>query len=1426
MGLTARPGQGGSEAYPALSKELGLDIWLEAATLPTACPSLKSWEICHKLEYQNFQNTSGGAPDGEFMCSAQFRDFADNLEQRESDADTNRHNMEDGSDPSEVPESVLVRYCLYALQGLSSAVDKLENLSKAFCSQPADRSSHRVPSLWLRSSSTNALGKLLCVIAHAGRIRCQLGEFVDYFLETGSKVNVKVGDLRYNERDGGKGRRSRKHKMSNGYKEICSILNQEIVTEKHMASYPPFSLVNQAFAIALKCILQGYLAALNTLTASVTFRYLRKNDGELQVSPLPEAGCLTSVISREITLLELYLHTGELRTHIQALGAICMLTNKKSCSESGCVEHIMDSKGFQGFPRGADLLTYLYNQLREADPIHRELLKFLFSRACRPYFDFIKSWLYRAVVKDPYSEFIVEASENMEPISNAGKRHANQLPVPSIKVRSGVSIPCFLKHICTPLLRAGQQLQVLIRLLESTEIRAEIPSFVSSSIPGAASCQLSNLEAILDSRSYFLNEDASCESVLVYSKSKLEDLVQKREAANRHMVEKLDNLFADLNNICRQKEQIVVPMNYMSEHVHKPADYDRIMQQVKQLVLKADHTEKGNNTSATTALDIRGKEMDKEYSSNVLEEDFLREHEILSEDVDSCSSELCSDEEESTSQEDWDSQRDSVPNVSPVVSMFQLKQIVLTDREHKTPNGSFDIKRLSESEDRVSILPLIRKSKGGGHATEASSLYDEVGSQRLVDSEVACIDWESSSSSGLNLFEYATRRKPKSLISDYQRGTSWPQNGLPTNPFLSALMSESKYIGYTLPHFFDSDRAWDMPFLKSFERGPIHRCPHISETFVKNRNPIHRSPLDLKISKIENYNNHSDGGHSLDYESSCNLMGFHPMLTRSAWSHLQYLMPERSFSDREATLLPYYDFSALTDPSEIFGKNLPLKDFALDLSLSTEQHGCMENRQSTHIEVMNHEKDGTLLADGHRSCSVGSTLRETQLSAEIVSKLGFDETIQTRRSPMNLSNNTVPVFHSDDNITGASGGANWETSLRYFNNDDNSKSEGCEHNPEIVSEIPLDVVVDMSIAQEILLQYRCISKFTVKLLEEGFGFQKHLLALRRYFFLEVADWADGFLMSLCQHKWSPTGSHQRLLEVQALLESALQRSSCEGDVCEERLYIYIKVTGSVPQTEKWPSGLPNASDTSSFVDINSINAFDFIGLGYKVDWPLNMILTPDAFNMYTAIFSFLIQIKLAVFALCDIWNCLKELTNCVNRKRDLIHDKEEMDRLRILMQFRQQVSHFVGALQQYVQSQLLHVVWYKFLNLLEQQVEDMLDLESVHKVYLSDSLHLCFLSSQMTPVRELICNIMQCVLDFRSCFRYKFQNYDEGEPFNLTNRIDFSRVLEVKDSFEQNLKQLYERYIKFGEQSEMTLGYFWMYLDYNEFISTTLLMKA
>lgn len=48
-------------------------------------------------------------------------------------------------------------------------------------------------------------------------------------------------------------------------------------------------------------------------------------------------------------------------------------------------------------------------------------------------------------------------------------------------------------------------------------------------------------------------------------------------------------------------------------------------------------------------------------------------------------------------------------------------------------------------------------------------------------------------------------------------------------------------------------------------------------------------------------------------------------------------------------------------------------------------------------------------------------------------------------------------------------------------------------------------------------RYKYVSKLTIKLLEDGFDLQEHLLMLRRYHFMGVADWADLFIMSLWHH---------------------------------------------------------------------------------------------------------------------------------------------------------------------------------------------------------------------------------------------------------------------------------------------------------------------
>ncbi|KAK9755791.1 hypothetical protein RND81_01G051000 [Saponaria officinalis] len=123
-------------------------------------------------------------------------------------------------------------------------------------------------------------------------------------------------------------------------------------------------------------------------------------------------------------------------------------------------------------------------------------------------------------------------------------------------------------------------------------------------------------------------------------------------------------------------------------------------------------------------------------------------------------------------------------------------------------------------------------------------------------------------------------------------------------------------------------------------------------------------------------------------------------------------------------------------------------------------------------------------------------------------------------------------------------------------------------------DMPLDLIIDKCLLQEISLQYQYVSK----LLEGGFDLQEHFLALRRYHFMEIADWADLFITTLWrQRKWYPTKADKKIPESQGLLESSIQRSSCEKD---RRLYVYVK---DLSQTPISTAGA-------------EIHSFDFIGL--------------------------------------------------------------------------------------------------------------------------------------------------------------------------------------------------------------------------------------
>ncbi|URE42113.1 Spc97 / Spc98 family [Musa troglodytarum] len=435
-----------------------------------------------------------------------------------------------------------------------------------------------------------------------------------------------------------------------------------------------------------------------------------------------------------------------------------------------------------------------------------------------------------------------------------------------------------------------------------------------------------------------------------------------------------------------------------------------------------------------------------------------------------------------------------------------------------------------------------------------------------------------------------------------------------------------------------------------------------------------------------------------------------PILTRFSWFSSMDILKDRSSNKRHRSHFPYFDFSSVVDPCNFSGNVLATPDHGLEVEASRIGNSNLATAGSNGI-----------LAD-----SVQHSIKD---QPDLRSTCSSNASREAHHTPGHLPSSVC-------------GGAPWVGSLHY-SNEIESCAEDKWHDSGAEFEMPPDVVIDKCIVQEILLQYKYVSNFAIKLLEEGFDLHEHLLALRRYHFMELADWADTFIISVCKRKWSVTEPEKKVAEMQGILELSLQRSSCETDQYKERLYVYMNGQNIVP-----------VSNSSA-----GLNIFDFMLLGYKVDWPIKIIVTPAALNIYAEIFRYLIQVRLATFSLVEVWYYIK--------------------------------------------------------------VKDMLDLESVHMSYLAEALHICFLSEDTKPVAVIIENILQCALDFGLHLTggHLYAGTNRPEPLNLQSDINLCKVSTIQTIFERNLKDLYLLYLKSPKHVDFSLCRFWDHLNYNEYYS-------
>ncbi|XP_005379728.1 PREDICTED: gamma-tubulin complex component 6 [Chinchilla lanigera] len=272
--------------------------------------------------------------------------------------------------------------------------------------------------------------------------------------------------------------------------------------------------------------------------------------------------------------------------------------------------------------------------------------------------------------------------------------------------------------------------------------------------------------------------------------------------------------------------------------------------------------------------------------------------------------------------------------------------------------------------------------------------------------------------------------------------------------------------------------------------------------------------------------------------------------------------------------------------------------------------------------------------------------------------------------------------------------------------------------------LTLPVLMKRSLTAPLAAHVSLVNKAAVDYFFVELHLESHFEALRHFLLMEDGEFAQS-LSDLLFEKLAAGQSPGELLSPLALncvLNKALQCSLHGDSPRAAGLSFALK---HLPEVFA-----PNTPDVLSCLELR-----------YKVDWPLNIVITESCLSKYSAIFSFLLQLKLMMWTLKDI---------CFHLKRTaLVSHSAGSVQFRQLQLFKHEMQHFVKVTQGYIANQILHVSWCEFRARLAT-VSDLEEIQRAHAEYLHKAVFRGLLTEKAAPVMNIIHSIFSLVLKFRS----------------------------------------------------------------------------
>ncbi|KAK2003176.1 Spc97/Spc98 family protein [Colletotrichum falcatum] len=226
--------------------------------------------------------------------------------------------------------------------------------------------------------------------------------------------------------------------------------------------------------------------------------------------------------------------------------------------------------------------------------------------------------------------------------------------------------------------------------------------------------------------------------------------------------------------------------------------------------------------------------------------------------------------------------------------------------------------------------------------------------------------------------------------------------------------------------------------------------------------------------------------------------------------------------------------------------------------------------------------------------------------------------------------------------------------------------------------------------------YKTTMKRLIDLMANKFHLFEHLQALKNYILLGQGDFIALLMESLAANLDRPAGAQYRHT-LTAQLEHAIRGSNAQYDSPE----VLRRLDARMLQLSHGDIG------------------WDCFTLEYKVDAPVDVVVTDWGNRQYLKVFNFLWRIKRVEFALASTWR------KCMTGSRGVLQNPDPLvvQTWKSTRGILAEMIHFIGQLQYYILFEVIESSWNELQKRVHREGCTLDDLIKAHTRYLNDITH-------------------------------------------------------------------------------------------------------